>query len=172
MAINVVIEDGTNVPNANSYVTLAEAREYAANRGVTLPTDNDVLASAVIRSTDYLESKRCEYQGSKTNSTQPLQWPRTGVLLNGDELAPNVIPYELKAAQFQAIIADASGIKLQGDVTAKSYVVREKVGPIEREYSDPTKAGISPVLTAVDAWLAPLFGTCGQFVGGLRTIRV
>lgn len=172
MPITIVAEDGTGTnPAANSYVTMAEAIAYAANRGVTL-VDGDDLAAMVIKATDYLESKRCEYQGYKTDAAYPLQWPRTGVVLNGVELGSNVIPAELKNAQFQAILAQKAGITLEPNIKAQDYVIRQKLGPIEREFADPTKTGVHAQLTAVDAWLAPLIAECGQGIGGLTTIRV
>ncbi|WBF76993.1 hypothetical protein PSV3_00292 [Septimatrevirus PSV34] len=52
MAITIVVEDGSGVTNANSYVSVADARIYASNRGVELPLDDDELAAMLIRSTD------------------------------------------------------------------------------------------------------------------------
>ncbi|WEM33665.1 head-tail adaptor [Pseudomonas phage PSA-KC1] len=58
MAITIVVEDGSGVTNANSYVSVADARIYASNRGVELPLDDDELAAMLIRSTDYLKRRR------------------------------------------------------------------------------------------------------------------
>lgn len=172
MAITIVVEDGTGVANANSYQTVANARLYAENRGIELPTDDDEVAAMLIRSTDYLEAQACRYQGKPTSSTQVLQWPRTGVFLNCDEVPSNVIPKSLISAQAALVMAINAGFDLQPNVSPQDYVIREKVGPIDTEYADPTAVGIMPTFTGVNALLAPLFGECASNKFALRTIRV
>lgn len=171
MAITIVVEDGTGAANANSYVRIQYARTYASNRGIVLPSDDEV-AAMLIRSTDYLEAQECRYQGKRTSPTQALAWPRTGVFLNCDEVPSNVIPKSLIAAQVQLAMAINAGFDLQPNVSPQDYVTREKVGPIETEYADPLAVGIMPTFTAANALLAPLFGECASNKFALRTIRV
>lgn len=172
MAIAIIVEDGSGVTNANSYSTVTNAREYAASRGVVLPSDNDEVAAMLIRSADYLEAQACRYQGRRATSAQSLEWPRVGVILHCDEVPSFVIPKSLIAAQIQLAIAINDGFDLQPNVSPQDYVVREKVGPIDTEYADPTKVGIMPTFTGVNALLAPLFGECASNKFALRTIRV
>ncbi len=173
MAITITIEDGSNVANANSFVTIAEVRAYAAERGVTLSVTDDDVAIQLIKSKDYLESFAMRYQGEMSNEGQSLQWPRTDVYLYGSETAfpSNLIPKELKAAQKATVVALAQGVDIMPNYSASDFVTREKVGPIETEYADPTKVGIVPTLTAVDSLLAPLFGSTATGFA-LRTMRV
>lgn len=171
MAITIVVEDGSGVANANSYVSVADARVYATNRGTELPSNDDEVAAMLIRATDYLEAQECRYQGKRTSPTQALAWPRTGVFLNCDEVPSNVIPKSLIAAQVQLAMAINAGFDLQPNISPQDYVTREKVGPIETEYADLSKVGIAPTLTSVEALLQPLFGsTMTGFA--LRTFRV
>lgn len=171
MTIDIIVEDGSDVANANSYADVAAARAYASARGVVLPADDDEVAAMLIRSNDYLEAQACRYQGKQSSSLQALQWPRTGVLLNGDELPSNVIPKSLIAAQIQLSMAINAGFDLQPNISPQDYVIKEKVDVIETQYADPLAVGILPTFTAVNALLAPLFGECGsgKFI---RTIRV
>lgn len=172
MAITIVVEDGTGVANANSYVSVEDAREYAANRGTELPSDDDELAAMLIRASDYLEAQACRFQGRRTSSAQALEWPRTGVVIHCDAVPPNVIPKSLIAAQVQLAMAINAGFDLQPNISPQDYVTREKVGPIETEYADPVAVGIMPTFTAANALLAPLFGECASNRFALRTIRV
>ncbi len=172
MAIAIVVEDGTKVADANSYVSVEEARTFAANRGVVLSNDDDAVAVLIIKANDYLEAQRCRYQGERTNRDQALQWPRLGVVVNGEELAGNVIPPELKAAQNHLVIVAHTGLSLLPNVTAQDYVIEETVGPITTKYANPIQAGMTPTFSAVEALLGPLFATCGQAIRGLRTMRV
>lgn len=172
MAIVIIVEDGSEVANANAYISVADVRTYAANRGVTLSNDDDAIAAMLIKATDYLETFACQYLGVPTSSTQSLQWPRKGVVFNCDEYPSTAIPKNLIAAQAQAVMAIAEGIALQPNFTAQDYVVKEKVDVIETTYADPIQVGVKPVLTAVDALLAPLFGKCANSGAAIRTIRV
>lgn len=172
MAITIVVEDGSGVVGANSFVSVADVRTYATNRGVALSNDDDAIAAMIIKATDYLEAQECRYQGMRTSASQSLTWPRVGVCLNGDELPPNVIPQSLKAAQCSLVLAVNSGFDLQPNISPADYVVREKVGPLETQYADPLAVGIMPTFTAVNALLAPLFGECASQGFALRTMRV
>ena len=173
MAITITIEDGSNVANANSFVTVAEVRAYAEARGVTLPVADDSLAVMLIKACDYLEAQATRYQGEIANESQALQWPRIDVYLYGSEVAfpSNAIPKELKSAQCAAILAISEGVDIMPNYSAADFVTEETVGPITTKYADPTKVGIMPTLTAVDSLLAPLFGSTATGFA-LRTMRV
>lgn len=174
MAIVITVEDGSNVPNANSYLSIASARVFAANRGVTLSANDDEVAVQIIKAMDYIESFGCEYQGRPTYETQALTWPRTGAIINCVEFPADQIPNDLKSALAQAIIAVNAGIELFPNIVPQDYVTEETVGPITTKYADPTKVGLgnmSPILTAVQASLNKLFAPCGQGFA-LKTIRV
>jgi hypothetical protein len=171
MAISIIVEDGSVVESANSYITVAEARIYASNRGVTLPTTDDSVAAMLIQATDYLQARECKYQGERVSASQVLSFPRSDVVIFGIPLASDAIPGCLKAAQVQLAMAVNAGFELLPNVTANSYVTKEKVGVIETEYSDPLQVGMSPSFGAVESLLAPLFGECSNGFA-LRTIRV
>lgn len=174
MAVTIVVEDGTGVANANSYQTVAQARAYALQRGIALSADDDVVGAQLVNATDYLESLECQYQGKRTDCTTPqaLAWPRKCVELCCVAFPKDQIPKNLIAAQATLVIAQHSGVNLFPNIGPSDYVIREKVGPLETEYADPTKAGITTRLTGVDALLAPLFGSCGEVSTTLRTVRV
>lgn len=173
MAITITIEDGSNVANANSFVTIAEVRAYAEARGVTLPVADDSLAVMLIKACDYLEAQANRYQGEIANDSQALQWPRIDVYINGSETAfpSNAIPKQLKSAQSALVVAINEGVDIMPNYSASNFVTEETVGPITTKYADPTKVGIAPTLTAVDSLLAPLFGSTATGFA-LRTLRV
>lgn len=172
MPIALVVEDGTGLVDSNTYTSVANVRLYASNRGIVLSIDDEVVASQLINATDLLETYACRYQGARTNEDQALEWPRTDVYLYGILFPDNAIPSQLIAAQSQLVIAQFNGFVLQPNVSAQDYVIREKVGPIETEYANPTNVGLMPVFTAAEALLAPLFGECASNKFAIRTIRV
>lgn len=171
MAIEIIVETGAVVENANAYVSVAAVRAYAAERGVTLPVSDDEVAALIIKAKDYLEAFGCKYQGQKISASQALEWPRSGVVVGGVELAPDAIPKRLKDAQCAAVLIQNEGLVLQPNITAQDYVTEETVGPLTTKFADPTKAGITANFTGLDALLSPLFAVCGQSFA-LRTMRV
>jgi len=175
MTISIVVEDGTNVASANSFNTIAEARTYALNRGVTLSATDDVVAAQLIKATDYIQSKCCDFQGYETYETQVLCFPREELYISGRLFASDEIPAQLKGAQIQLVMAQAAGINIFPNALATDFVVEEKIGPITTKYADPTKVGLgdlSPSMTAVEALLKPLFSVCGQHGFAFKTLRV
>lgn len=162
MAINLVIEDGTGLPNSNTYVTVAEARQYALERGVTLSANDDAVAVQLIKAADYINSIECEFKSLRLSELQALAFPRVEIGL----------PIAVKKAQMQAVIEQANGFDLLPTVTASNYVVKEKIGDLEVQYADPIAAGISPQFPAIDALLFSLMKKNCQTGGGFTTIRV
>lgn len=158
--------------NADSFVTAANARIYAAARGVVLPSSDPDLEAMLVKATDYLEAQECLFQGKRVSSSQALAWPRTEVYLYGDLVPPNIIPQSLISAQIQLAMAIHAGLDLQPNITPEAYVIKEKVGPIETVYANPLQVGIMPTFTAANALLAPLFGICAANKFSIKTIRV
>lgn len=166
----LVIENGSIVADANSYVTVAEARSYATARGKTLPADDTALNALLISAMDYLEAQRARYQGYKVSALQTLQFPRYGVQIDGIDLEATAIPSILKQAQIRLAMEANDGVDLQ-PTRSGGFVKKEIVGPIETEYSEKVGVSIEPELTAVEALLAPLFGSSNVGIF-LKTVRV
>jgi hypothetical protein len=175
MAITITVEDGSNVTNANSYVSVANARAYAVDRGVTLSSTDDEVAAFLIHATDYLEAQGLKYQGEKAaiaaGTTQALAWPRDCVVLDGVTFANNAIPQALINAQCALVLAQNEGLVLQPNIKPQNYVIESTVGPLTTKFADPTKTGVMPEFPAVDALLAPLFKPANVGIG-LRAVRV
>lgn len=162
----LVIEDGTGVVGATSYVTLDEARAYATLRGLTLPVDDPTLETLLVRATDYLEAQRRRYNGVKEYGPGCLQWPRvnsdgTGIDVDGTILDPTAIPAELKAAQCQL------AVELQdvdpSPTTTGAAVREETVGPIRTVYAVGDNAPQAlPFMPKVEALLEPLMRSGGS----------
>jgi hypothetical protein len=76
----LVVEDGTGLATAESFISVAAALTYLGNRGnATFETFTDAEhESALRRATDYMEQVyRLRWAGYRTSSTQALSWPRT-----------------------------------------------------------------------------------------------
>lgn len=186
----LIVEDGSGVAGANSYISVTDARAYATARGLRLPTTSaEALAYAALiglstltpdeaveilltMGLDFIEGFRSQFQGSKTAEANALQWPRTGACLDGFELDDDEIPAVLPQAQAQ-LACDAYGggtpVSLMPSGTDGREVLREKVDVIEVQYSPGSGGSPQPTFTAARALLRPLLRGAGLF---LQTVRV
>lgn len=141
----LVVENGSVVAGANSYVTLTEYREWANARGITSSDSDAILERQVLRAMDYFE--QLLFIGNKANENQPLQWPRTEALIDGYYADATEIPPQVKRALYEAIKVQADGYS-QWNIQERR-TIREKVGDIEVEYADNSEnRTITPALTS------------------------
>lgn len=161
MASTLVIEDGTLVANADSYISLADARAYATKRGVSLAADDTAADVQLRRAFDFLESLRESYKGKKSDSAQLTQWPRKCVFVDDEELSSAVIPVGIQYAQVQYAAAINSGIDIAPVYDGSPFIKSEKVGPLETVYSDVVSTTGTPAVRTAEALLAPLMKTTG-----------
>lgn len=170
--MTIIVEDGTVVANANSYVTLIEADNFFEARGDTVWTSlatDEAKEAALIRGAAYMQQKwRLQWKGSRVNAFQSMDWPRRGVdvpdffdpfyrqvnvpLQFQDTvfIGENVVPQEIKDAQMLLAIAalDSSGAlsaQLQPSYGRKTK--REKVGSLEVEYMTAQEGGDTSMTT-------------------------
>lgn len=162
----LIVENGSVVANANSYISVDDARAYAEMRGLTLPDDDYALEQRLTVALDYIEAQRSNFKGSKVSSAQALQWPRKDVCVDAFPFPADAIPAELKAAQVRLASLSASGVDLMP--TGEGLTIKRDVtGPLETEYFSGS-GGLMPRITSVDALLAPLL----RNAGALRSVRV
>lgn len=164
----LIIEDGTNVAGANSYVTVAEVRAYAVNRGVTLPADDAEVEPLVFLAMDWFESH--EFQGYRAYSDQPLSFPRGAVVIDGIEQADDSIPDRVKTCVIQATI-DANTLELQPSYAGSDtgQLQAEKVDVLSVTYfKDTDNSRRMPTLPKLQALIDPLLSPKVGFFPAIR----
>lgn len=161
----IIVEDGSNVPNANSFISVAYLKDYASARNIALSDDDKKLEAALILAMDKLDTYRSKFAGKK-RAGFPLYWPRDNAWVDGEEYPNDEIPYELKKAQ--AILATAvdGGVSLFTNTTADTQTLkREKIDVLEFEYAVPegSDAGVvyQPIIVEAASLLASLMGNGG-----------
>jgi hypothetical protein len=78
----LVVEDGTVVAGANSYVSIAEADTYynVLQDTVWQLATTDAKIGALVRAAYYMQQRfRLKWKGARIDANQKLDWPRTGV---------------------------------------------------------------------------------------------
>jgi len=141
----IVVEDGTGLPNANSYGSVAGFRTYATSTG--FPQDqypiDSVIEVALVKATQYMEAGWGPYfLGCPQVEDQALSWPRFPVwdprgrrYYDADE-----IPTRLQQACFEyaQVFLTSGTLTLTPSIDTTGQVVTkitEKVGPIEESRS-------------------------------------
>lgn len=162
MAITLVIEDGTGLPHANSYITVDEAKAYAESRGVTLGTDDSIAANLVLAA-DYMETTG-PYKGFVYSDMQGLEFPRRE-RAGGPSLG---VPEKVKKAQAQLLL----DIKESGALltTNRQFALkRRKLEGLEQEWAVGSYAAYKP--QAAHPMYDHLMSNYRTYAGGGYLIR-
>jgi len=128
-----VVEDGTGLPNSNSYVTVLEYRDYYTDRGIDKISETDAqIQGYLVQSTEFIDLVY-EFCGTKLLTTQALDFPRLIEDEDGVE-QDSGIPQKLKYATI-IMGNNYSGLSVGGSVyvdpNKNIKSLKEKVGPIE-----------------------------------------
>lgn len=144
-----VVEDGTAKVDATSYITVNEADDYFADRGVIGWTGEDLIKqAALIRATDYIDGRFGQrFIGTKKTTVQALAWPRTDAADFEDTDIPVKLRFACCEYALRALTAElAPDLKIDASGVI-AVATKKKVGPIETEFSIPqTGLGATPML--------------------------
>lgn len=155
----LIVEDGSGVENADSYLSVADADSHHADRGNAGWTGDGAAKEAALRkATDYLgQAYRLRWLGARVEAGQALDWPRAGLATIGG----GVVPDEVRRATAELALV-ALGAELNPPLARGGRVKREKVGPIESEFEDGAPGRTR--YPAIDGMLAPLLARAGRLV--------
>ena len=155
-----VVEDGSGLDTANSYVSVAEFQLHHTDRGTDVSSFTDAqIQAALIKATDYVDKRfGRRFRGFKESKSQGLEWPRISAFDNDDYLFSGLddVPRQLKRAIFEYGLIAAQIIDLlpipapafakldpatgtvSGGESGQVVRKREQVGPLEEEtwYAD------------------------------------
>ena len=133
----LVVEDGTGVNNAESYVTLEYLNAYHLARGNSKWDEylDEEKEAAARRAMTYIETFR--YKGQRVAVSQACAFPRTGLITrDGLEWPSSAIPAAVKQAQAEGALKEAvsPGTLLPDWEPGKGPKRREKLGELEDEW--------------------------------------
>jgi hypothetical protein len=163
----LVVEDGTGLADANSYISVADADTYHSDRGHTdwTAAAAEEKEQALILATQYLDGRyRKRWKGYKSTTGQALSWPRLNVRDEDGYSLDGTIPARLTYATAEAALAQIKGTELSPELERGGQVRRERVGSLETEYSPGAPARTA--LTAVSDLLR------GLIIGGSGAVRI
>lgn len=155
----LVVEDGSIVANANSYIDYDYAENYHTLRGNSAWAAGDSTEKqyAIIRATQAIDSiYKGKWKGNPTEyGTQELEWPRLGVTVGSTSIDDDIIPAAIKKAVCEAALRElTSPNSMTPDLERGGEIKRVKADTVEVEYSDGANA--TTTFTAIDGLLADL----------------
>jgi len=170
----LIVEDGSIVANAESYVSVAQADSYFSTRANEAWSDVEDKEAALRKATDYmLQAYRSRWAGTRVSITQVLDWPRAWVPIpdlpsgygaGASYLENNIVPTEVKNACAELALLSVSGALAPNLERAKSSVT---VGEIAVTY-DPASPEY-PRYRSIDMMLSPWLKSGGAMMGLVRT---
>ena len=168
--VSLIVEDGSCVPDANSYVSLDYADTYLRNTGRAdwFNKTEDERKSLLINATAYIDRtySKVGWKGMKKyHRNQPLCFPRVELYdKDGDEVLD--IPEELKQAVREAGFINTTVSSLFDVKDSAGTVKRQKVDVLEVEYysqADSTSGNYVSRFTVLDSLLAGLYKTSKDY---------
>ena len=154
----MIVEDGTGLPNADSYVSVEFADTYFSARGVSVwaTLTNTVKEQLLIKATDFIDNIY-QWNGKREFETQALRFPRVNIFdYEGEEIKG--IPTCLKQAVCDASLI-ANGNELFQTQEANGQVVSEKIGELAFTYANGKKETVtsSTLYDSINTKLRGLF---------------
>ena len=171
MAFSFLVEDGTGLTLATSYMSVAEADDYIVQNTSIFDDwdllDTDVREKVLSWSSRYLD-QHARWNGTKTVETSGLRWPRTGVCdIDGIAIDANTIPEQLKEAT-----AELASYLMTEDISRvrdQDGIERLRVDVIELYFNKNYRLpSIPPTLNLILTGLGVLIGSGG---GAARILR-
>jgi len=141
--MTIVVEDGSRVTGAESYVTVAAFAAYwtARNDTTTAALATSVIEAALRQATAFLDAN-FKWMGLRVSTTQSLNWPRalpSGLDADGRSVSTIELPQVLKDACCE-LAKEAVAGSLAATVARGGAIKSQSVGSISITYAD----GASP----------------------------
>lgn len=168
-SVNLVVEDGRGIPNANSYVSLAYCDEYMVNRNYSAWVEQSeyVRSAAIIKAMDYVDNIFL-WKGTRMHKNQSLHFPRKDIQDEDGFDYTGEIPEQLKKAVCEAAFNVFSQYTLYARKSTDGAIKKEKkkadVVEIEKEYfsNEEVKVDWTSAYESLDTMLRGLFRQKGQ----------
>lgn len=129
----IIVEDGTIVSNANSYITVSGVDDYCSKMGYTAwaTTTSGNKEIALLKGMRYIDGLK--WKGIRYTQNQYTAWPRDEVYDVDDRLVPyNTIPIKVIESVCEACVLaiPTSDYNLEANISKEDYKVSESVSSV------------------------------------------
>lgn len=162
MAVTFVVEDGTGLSTATSYLSIADFKQYWEDRGVDYSALTDATIQPLLNRATQVIDQRYTFYGKVKSSTQALQFPRTDIYDKNDvKISSSIVPVPVENATAEIAKALYVADQAEGSITdpnaAPSGIRSKSLGPMSVEYA-PGASGVNSAIkyTNADLYLRPL----------------
>lgn len=165
----IIVEDGSLVANANSYVTRAEFIAYAQGFGVAIP-DTEASDAQLLKAAQFIDSHESRLKGTRSTRDQAMAYPRSDLMIEGYYWAQDEIPRQVLLCQLNVAMDINSGIDPYNPAPPDNRALRrEKVdGAVDVEYFGNDKAVKMSRTSSATALLSSLLRNNGLSVALVR----
>jgi len=133
--MQLIIETGQGLPDANSYINEVDVEQYLPSSVLANWNElsDDEKIDRLILASLFIDIS-FNWKGQQKTLEQGLSWPRVCVYFQGHTVPDNFIPKQIKRTCVMAVsLIMEFGIGVFQD-TGEVQVKKEKLGPIETEY--------------------------------------
>ena len=153
----LVVETGAGLADSDSYISLSDARAFAAKYGVTLPALDADAEVALRQGAQYVDLQESCFCGSRLVDTQAMAWPRTETVnAYGQIVAAGAMPKQLGMAQVYAAAEYGVGTDVRATDDGKAVASEEVTGAVAVSYFNNGKTGATVTITKCLDALKPL----------------
>lgn len=169
MPVTLIVEDGSIVSGANSYVSRADATSYLEIDPRAGPVwaalDDSVKDQMLAFATRWIDENHIWF-GRRVREDQPLDWPRCGMHDGEYPVASTLIPVQLKNATALAAVW-LSAVDPE-EASQQAGIKRFRNDTIEIEWQDNFSGQAT-----VPAWMPTLLSAFAQRLGarGFKPIK-
>ena len=154
----LIVEDGSVVLDADSYVTLGKGRHIAWQCGWELPIDDTEAEQALRNGANYTLLYENRFGGDRVSADQLLSWPRKNAV-NGYkfDIASDSIPVQVKRAQVAAAVEYGKGVDVRASSDGRSVASEEVVGAVKQSFFNSGKKDETIEITKATDCIRSLF---------------
>lgn len=132
----LIIEDGSQVANSDSYVTRAAYIAHALTLGITI-ADDEAADIQLRQATEFIDSHEANLKGSRVSRDQSRAYPRTDLIIENWSWSSTEIPRQVLLCQLALALDINAGVDLYNKPVNPSIMVkRERLeGIVDTEFA-------------------------------------
>jgi len=161
--VALIIEDGTGVPEADSFIDVLEAQDLGAKYGMNLPDSDTELEVKLRQAYLALDVYEPKLLGERTFEKQTGVFPRIGLTADADE-----ITFNMKLAQMWQVDALVSGSAVNTINTGQKLSGFNVDGVYSETYQEGSTTYTNPIVQGVQNALRPYLRSSAISIGITR----